>query len=190
MAEETPAVDGAAQAAAGTDGSQHADGQAPAGGEETISLDEARKLRREAQGLRKRLAELETADNKRKQAELSELELAQARLKELETQISTAAKAHQDQVLRYEVMLKASAMNVVDPEAVVRLLDVSSLEFDDDGRPTNVEKALKDLLKAKSYLVKLPDPSGAAPNTNARAGNDTTKDAKAKEEELRRRFKL
>lgn len=185
--ETTQAVDGAVQAAADTDGKATDTTQAAGDGAETISLDEARKLRREAQSLRKRLAEFDAAEAKRKEQELSEVDKATKRAAELEAKLTAETKAHHERIVRYEVMLKASAMNAVDPDAVVRLLDMSSLEFDDDGQPTNVDKLLKELLKAKTYLLKPAETS--APNTNARAGNDKL-DAKAKEEELRRRFRI
>lgn len=189
MAEEAQAVDGAAQAAADSDGSTPMVDQASSGGEETISLEEARKLRREAQGLRKRLAEFEAVDARRKQAELTELDQAKQRLADMEAQLATANTAHQEQIVRYEVMLRATGMNVVDAEVVARLLDWSSLEFDENGAPTNVEKLLRDLLKAKPYLIKPAEQSAAAPNVNARNGNEKV-DAKAHEEDLRRRFRL
>jgi hypothetical protein len=59
--------------------------------------------------------------------------------------------------VRYEVMLAAQGLSVIDLDAAYRLLDPAALEFDaTTGKPTNVDKALKDLIKAKPYLVKQP----------------------------------
>lgn len=188
MAEDTTqAVDGAAPAAADTDGKATDTTQADGDGAETISLDEARKLRREAQTLRKRLAEFETAEAKKREAELSEAEKQAKRAAELEAQLAAMQAAQREQIVRYEVMLRAANRNVVDPEAAVKLIDLSSLEFDEEGKPTNIDKALDALLKHKPYLVK--SEAAPPPNMNARNGNEKV-DAKAKEEELRRRFHL
>jgi len=51
------------------------------------------------------------------------------------------------------VMLAASKLGIVDPDAAFRLLDTASLEFDDNGQPKDVERALKALLSNKPYLA-------------------------------------
>ena len=95
--------------------------------------------------------------------------------------------AQREQTVRYEVMLRSANRNVVDPEAAVKLIDLSSLEFGEDGTPTNIDKALDGLLKQKPYLVK--SEAAPPPNTNARNGNEKA-DTKAKEDELRRRYRI
>lgn len=187
MAEETQAVESAAAQAAADDGKATEAAQAAGDGAETMSLEEARKLRREAQGLRKRLAELEKVENDRQQAALSESDKAQKRAAELQQQLDAVKQQYQQEIVRYQVMLQASTLGVVDPEGAAKLLDWTSLEFDDDGRPTNTDKALRDLLKAKPYLVKVEQTS--APNANVRNGNEK-KDAANREEELRKRFRI
>jgi hypothetical protein len=188
MAEDmAQAADGAAQAAADTDTKATDPTQAAGDGTEAISLDEARKLRREAQGLRKRLADFETAEAKKHEAELSEAEKQTKRATELEAQLAATQAAQKEQIVRYEVMLRAASKNVVDPEAAVKLMDLSSLEFDEAGKPINIDKALDALLKQKPYLVKAVE--AAAPNVNARNGNDKGDD-KAHEEELKRRYRI
>lgn len=188
MAEDmAQAADGAAQAAADTDTKATDPTQAAGDGTEAISLDEARKLRREAQALRKRLADFEAAEAKKHEAELSEAEKQAKRAAELEAQLAAVQAASQEQTVRYEVTLRAASKNVVDPEAAVRLMDLSSLEFDESGKPTNIDKALDALLKHKPYLVKPVE--AAAPNVNARNGKDKG-DAKAHEEELKRRYRI
>jgi hypothetical protein len=42
----------------------------------------------------------------------------------------------------------------VDTDAVYRLLDREGLEFDAQGRPQNVEAAVKTLLKERPYLAR------------------------------------
>lgn len=171
----------AVQAAAGAGGAQGDDGEA-------LSLEEAKKLRREAQGLRKRLVDYEDREKAAQAAALSDSEKLQKRVKELEAQTTAAAESHRRAMIRYEVMLQAQGLGVVDPDAAVRLMDDGALEFDEAGQPTNVEKVLKELLKAKPYLVK--QAAQQAPNINAGDRGNAGADAKAKEEELRRRFRL
>lgn len=160
---------------------------------DTISMDEARKLRREAQQLRKRLTDFEDREKVAQAAALTDAEKLQQRLAELETAHATAQKTHLERVVRYEVMLKANKLGVVDPEAAVKLLDWPALEFDEEGQPTNTEKVLKDLLKTYPFMLK-PAPgatgNGAAPNINAGASGTSEATTKAHDEELKKRFRL
>ena len=155
---------------------------------EAISLDEARKLRREAQTLRKRLADYEGREQQAQAAALTEAEKLQKRVAELETTQAAALREHQEKIVRYEVMLKAASLGVIDPDAAVKLLDWATLEFDEDGTPTNLEKALRDLLKAKPYLLK--PVAAPAPNINAGAQGTKQETDVARVEELKKRFRL
>jgi len=119
---------------------------------ETISLEEAKKLRSEAASLRRRLKELEDAKRAAEDAKLSEAERLQNRLAELEREQAMYQQERQERTVRYEVMLAASRLGCVDPEAAFQLLDWASLEFEDDGKPKNVDKALADLLAKRPYL--------------------------------------
>jgi hypothetical protein len=184
--EKTLEVNGAGLEPADTGDDAAATGQEP-GAEAESGLLEARKIRRENANLRKRLADFEAAEAKKNEASLSEAEKQSKRAAELEAQLKAVQTAQQEQIVRYEVMLRAAALNVVDPEAAVKLIDLSSLEFDESGKPINIDKALSALLKQKPYLVKPVE--AAAPNVNARNGNDKG-DAKAHEEELRRRYRI
>lgn len=180
----------------GTDG-------APAG--DAMSLEQAlaelAKVRRalkdvnaESAGRRKRLEELESAETQRQQAQMSEAEKATATAKRLNDELAARdarLASLQEQTIRYEVMLAAQAMQIVDLDAAVRLMDREQLEIGEDGRPTNVEAVLKALIKAKPYLVKQAAPAqGTAPNINAGAqGNRQEADA-ARLEDIKRRFRL
>jgi hypothetical protein len=85
----------------------------------------------------------------------TELEKAQTRAEKAEqraTQIETEAKETR---LRAAIIAEAAKPDrkVLDPEAVVALLDRTTLELDDQGVPTNIAKAMDSLLEAKDYLV-------------------------------------
>jgi ATPase subunit of ABC transporter with duplicated ATPase domains len=156
-----------------------AEGQEPQDAQETAqqahSQDAARydaeyvqQLRREAAGYRKRLRELEETVRQFEAEKLTESERLQRRLQELEAQHTAAQQALQERTLRYEVMLAASKYGIVDPDAAYRLLDMAALEFGEDGRPQNLDKALRTLVQERPYLL---GSSGGVSATNpARSG--------------------
>ena len=151
-----------------------------------------RKLREFEKSAKAQLKELETLRTQAKTADaakLSDQERLTQRVAELEQTLADAQTQHQERTVRYEVLLKASELGLVDLDAAVRLLDWAALEFDEDGRPTNTEKVLKDLIKAKPYLVK-SQAAQTAPNINAGARSGSEQDQKARDDELRRRFRL
>lgn len=149
MADETTQVvtEGATQAVAQQSDTQAVEEQ------ERFDADYVRKLRAEAADYRKRLRELEGKVKAEEEAKLTEQEKLQKRLAELERKEAEYQQILQARTLEYEVKLQASRLGVVDPEAAYRLLDVKQIEFDDDGKPTNLEKVLKELVAQKPYLV-------------------------------------
>lgn len=100
----------------------------------------------------------------------TELERAQSRAAELERQAADAIADRQDALLRSAVVAEAARKNVVDPDAAVALIDRASLEFADDGSPTNIASAMDELLKAKPYLVG-GGRSGGSADLGARGGD-------------------
>ena len=128
-----------------------------------------RKLRAEAAEYRKRLRELEQTVKQHEEAKLSESERLQKRLAELEREQAAYQRERQERTLKYETMLAASKLGIVDPEAAYKLLDLTRIEFDEDGTPRNIEAALKELLKAKPYLAAQPT-SGSPTNPARTAG--------------------
>jgi hypothetical protein len=156
------AAPGDGQAQQPGDGQQ----QAPAGDAMSLEqalaeLDKAKKMLKESNsesaGRRKRLEELEAAEQARVQAQMSDAEKATAAAQKLQDELvakDQQVTALREMTVRYEVMLKAQEMAIVDLDAAVRLMDMGALEFGEDGKPTNVEAVLKALIKAKPYLVK------------------------------------
>jgi hypothetical protein len=146
-----------------------------------VELEKAKKMLKESNsesaGRRKRLEELEAAEQARVQAQMSDAEKVTAAAKKLQDEL--AAKDQQvtalrEMTVRYEVMLKAQEMAIIDLDAAVRLMDMGALEFGEDGKPTNVEAVLKALIKAKPYLVKqdskspgMGTPAGKTPRAPA-----------------------
>jgi len=130
-----------------------AQSEAQAAEEERFDTEYVRKLRAEAAEYRKRLRELEGKVKAEEEAKMTEQERLQKRLAELERKETEYQQLLQGRTLEYEVKLHAARLGVVDPEAAYRLLDLKQVEFDEDGKPVNLEKVLKDLVAKKSYLV-------------------------------------
>lgn len=135
-------------------GNAGAQGQEP----EQFDAEYVKRLRAEAAEYRKRLRELESRVRADEEAKLSETERLQKHLAELEREQALYQRERQERTLKYETMLAANRLGIVDPEVAYRLVDLSRVEFDDDGRPANLETILRELLKAKPYL------SAAIPN--------------------------
>jgi hypothetical protein len=136
-----------------------------AGESQTISLEEAKKLRSEAQNLRKRMKAYEDAERQVQEAQLSETERLKKQHSDLQAQHDTYTRQMQERIVRYEVERQATQLGIIDPDAAVRLLDWSELEYDEQGTPTNTEKLLQALIKKRTYLA----PS-AQQETPARVG--------------------
>jgi hypothetical protein len=153
-----------------------------------------RTLREQEKLAKTQAKELETLRAQVKQqadAQLSEADKLRAKVSDLERQAADRDRERQERLVMYEVMLAAHKMNLVDADAAYKLLDLATLEFADDGSPKDVDKALKELVKARPYLVK---PAAQAQGTiNAGDGvgtSTTTVDPKAREAELRQRFRF
>lgn len=121
------------------------------GGEEKNPV--VQRLKAEAAEYRRRLRELETKVKADEEAKLSETEKLQKRLAELERQQATYERERQERTLKYETMLAASKLGIVDPEAAYKLLDLAAIEFEEDGTPKNVERALRELIAKRPYLA-------------------------------------
>jgi hypothetical protein len=111
------------------------------------------KANREAQNLRKRLKELEDAEQERKDAALSETELLKKQLAEAADTATKAREAAQAAALRAAVAVEAGKLNIVDADAALALLNRDGIEHSDDGTVTGVTEALTALAEAKPYLI-------------------------------------
>lgn len=119
--------------------------QAASAEPETISLEEARKLRAEAKGLRDRLKAIEEKD-------LPEAERTKRRLDELETSNRTLTQQLQTERVQSAVIAAATRLGFADPADAYSLLPADAIEVE-DGKPKGVDKALKELLARKPYLA-------------------------------------
>ena len=139
---------------------------------EPLSLDEARKLRSEASNLRTRLkaaeakaAEFDKLKADAEAAKLSETERLQKQLADLQKAHETATAQVKAERARAAIQVQAF-QNGIDPKLAARLIELSDLEYDDDGQPSNVPALIKTLIKEYPNLV-----SKAAPATSGGATN-------------------
>lgn len=127
-----------------------ATGQEPAQSRESYVV---RQLRREAAEARKRLREFEERVRQEEEAKMTEAERLRRQLSELERERAIWERERQERTLRYETMLAAGRLGIIDPEAAYRLVDIGEVEFDDDGNPTNIEQVLRALVAKRPYLA-------------------------------------
>jgi hypothetical protein len=121
--------------------------------EERFDAAYVRRLRAEAAEYRRKLRELERELKQRDEEKLSETERMRLRLSELEKELTQRELLIREHTLRYETMLRARELGIIDPEAAYRLLDLAEVEYDETGRPTNIERLLRDLVRKRPYLV-------------------------------------
>ncbi len=136
---------------------------------ERFDADYVKRLRSEAADYRKKLRELEQVVKQHETEKLSETEKLQQRLAELEREQATYQTERQERTVRYEVLLAANKLGVIDPDAAYKLLDTAAIEFDEDGRPKNIEQALRALITARPYLA---GQSNANPTNPPRARDE------------------
>lgn len=115
------------------------------------------------------LNRLKTIDDGQK----TDLQKAQDKVAELTKNNETLINQQKAQIAQYEVMLAAGKLGIVDPDAAFKLLDTSKLEFNKEGKPTNTEQLLRDLVKEKPWLAG----SGSSASNHAKNHGGDTSDA-------------
>lgn len=143
-----------------------------------------RKLTKENASLRKRLREVESVLKAREEAELSEQERQARRLAELEEKYTNAEQRLRESALHLSVSSEATRLNVVDPDAAVKLIDTSTLEYDEERNQWDgIEDALTALVEERPWLIKAATPAPpkeSSPANPARRRTRLTREALAK----------
>jgi len=115
----------------------------------------AREIGKEKLALERRLQEIADKD-------LDETTKKDRRLSELESERTVLLQERQRTMVTMEVNRLQPKMGLVDVDAASRLLDWDQIEYGDDGKPSNVEDLMRDLLRDKPYLGgQRPIPAGA-----------------------------
>lgn len=157
-------------------GQEPGEGQAPAGGtQQFATLEEAAEAatratqaaaeaNREAAATRKRLRDLEAAEQQRKQEGMTELEKMTARAEAAEQERDEARNSLATRDFRDNVTEAARALGFRNPGLAHRLVEQPAV-LADDGKldSKKLDAALRDVLKAEPYL-------GTAAGADAGAG--------------------
>lgn len=151
-------------------------GQAPAGGQsatdpqDVASLpkwaqDLYQNLRQENAGHRTKLSDLEKKVKQYDDEKLSESEKLQKAAKDAEDRAASIEAQLRSERLTLSIEREARKLNIVDPEMAALAIQ-SKVEYDKDGKPTNVSTLLADLVKAKPFLVAQEGGGGGTPASN------------------------
>lgn len=154
--------------------------------QESISLEEAKKLRSESASLRKRLKELEDQAKKSQDASLSELERAQKSATEAIARATELESALRAERIRVAVGKAASKLGL-DPELASELVREGMIDMGDDGIPKNTETVLQGLVKKWPQLKQTVT---AGINAGDGRGGQPPADPKARDDELVQRFRI
>lgn len=168
---QTPPPDGTA--GAGTQpamGATEPDEPLGEGGKRALAEERrsAAKWKADAEKAQAELAKLQ-------QASLTDSEKRDQRLAELERKEALWEVERQDWQTRESVTNAALRLGFADPVDAYSLVDRAALDFDEQGRPTNVTKLLTDLIAAKPYLAGSNRPGGSfdgGPRGAPATGND------------------
>lgn len=140
---------------------------------------------REAAERRVKLQEFEAAEQKRREAEMSELEKAQAAAAKAEADLQAAKQQADAMVLRSAIVSQAAVLEFADPMDAFAMLDKSGLIVE-GGEVKGVEEALKALAESKPYLLKAATKPPKLNPSNPGGGNENTEN----DAERRRRLGL
>ncbi len=165
---QQPTTDNAASGQQPTDG-QQPEIQNPAA---KAAADEAARYRTQLRDAQKLIADFQAKEKAAADAQLSEVERAQKQAAEWQQKHADTTRAMQERIIGLTIQLQASKLNIIDPDAAVKLMDWSQLEFDDDGTPTNADKVLADMVKVRPYLVAAPSQTAQAGTTAGNASTD------------------
>lgn len=124
---------------------------------------EAAKYRREAKAAQEKVKTFEDRD-------LSEQDKALKEANEAKQRAEQAEAALKHERLTGAITRAASKAGFADPDDAVALIDQSKVEYDDDGKPANIDTLTTDLLKRKPHL-KGQTATGGALTNGSRSGN-------------------
>jgi hypothetical protein len=131
------------------------------------------KLNERAKEAETELKKLEKQKEKELQEKLKEEGKYQELLEEKEKELEQLNSSLAEYKLNNEVFSIANSLNVVDTDAVVKLLDRSKLETDKNGDYINLEEVVKELISEKPYLAKAGSDVRSNIGSNANATTES-----------------
>lgn len=125
--------------------------------------DEAAAERKARRELEAKLAQYEAAQQQAELAKLGDLERLQKQHTTLQEQHAALQAELQSTRLLREINRHGPSLNLIDPDAAQLMLERGGeIEYDSDGKPTNVAKLLEKLVAEKPYLIAAAQPGGAS----------------------------
>ena len=106
-----------------------------------------KRLARERSAWEKKLKE------EKAKANMTEIEKLKAEKAETEKEAQAAIERANQRLIKSEVIVQATKLNIIDPDAAYALLDKELIKINDDGNISGVKEALNSLIKEKAYLV-------------------------------------
>lgn len=110
------------------------------------------KLRERAQTAESELQKKQQAEEERKLKRLEKKGKTKELLETYKQKAEDAENRYKQELLNRQIQAEATKQGAVDLEAVLKLIDRDTVQFDDDGNVSGVEEAVKGLLESKSYL--------------------------------------
>jgi chromosome segregation ATPase len=114
----------------------------------TNKEEQATRHGKELTSAQKRLAEYEEKERLAQEAALTEQQKLAKRAEDAEARYQQTQK----QLISAHVKMAAHTKGIIDPD-IAALAVQDKLEYGEDGLPSNLDKALDDLIKNKPYLV-------------------------------------
>lgn len=165
-------------------------GEQPTG--ESISPEQARKLRSEAKNLRdrekaaraeadaakKRADDLEAAQLSDAEKAVKDAEKANKRADEAEAKAAKAEEKAKSRLLKANVIAEAAKAGFKNPERAFQALDEGEVDYDDDGEPVNVGDLVKALAESGDFALQSNAP-GSGATANPAGGGETPKETDA-----------
>jgi len=138
---------------------------APKGNDQTQAL--LRKLRKTEKDLNAALAAITKAE----EAKLSEAEQWKAKAIKAEADREAERTKAQQLAIKHSLETAAAKAGAVNAEDVRRLIDMSSIEIDDDGNVIGIDDAMAALKKKSKYLFGAPNGAIGSAGGNPPSGS-------------------
>ena len=113
-----------------------------------------KKVNAESAERRKLLEQYEAEKAKLEQQGLSEAEKLKAELAAIKAEHDAIQAALREQQIKSAVMAEAAKLGFANPDDAVRLVDLASVEIDDNGKVSGFEKSLKALVESNRLPMK------------------------------------
>lgn len=137
-----------------------------------------REQEREAKRLRQITNEQQQKLRQWEDQQKTDMQRMQDRLAEAEREREQAVAQARESTLRMAVAQEAGRLDIIDPDAAYKLMDMSYVQIDDSGYVSGVEDALKELIKLRPFLKNqnVPKRSGGEFGGNGAQESDLTRE--------------